>query len=123
MWTETPNVRTNLLSDLNHFITKMRAFLRKISIDEVPQVWDIIKADMSFVVHRAFLFTQEELIGGRDKVDENSMSIRLTGLLQVDSRYMLPIMLKIIYYGGYIKRMNFKLDIQLFLIKFMLCFE
>ena len=38
MWTETPNVRTNLLSDLNHFITKMRAFLRKISIDEVPQV-------------------------------------------------------------------------------------
>ena len=112
MWTETPDVPTHLLSDPNQFITKTGAFLRKTSIDEVPQVW-------SFVGPRPSLFSQEDLIEERDKLNVHSVRPGLTGLAQVSGRDELPIPVKAAYDGEYIEKMSFKLDVSLFFRTFI----
>ncbi|MGL4362377.1 MAG: sugar transferase [Cellulosilyticaceae bacterium] len=114
MWTETPDVPTHLLSDPNQFITKTGAFIRRTSIDELPQVWNILKGDMSFVGPRPSLFSQEDLIEERDKLNVHSVRPGLTGLAQVSGRDELDIPVKAAYDGEYIERMSFKLDISLF---------
>lgn len=119
MWTETPDVPTHLLSDPNQFITKTGAFLRKTSIDEVPQVWNILKGDMSFVGPRPSLFSQEDLIEERDKLNVHSVRPGLTGLAQVSGRDELPIPVKAAYDGEYIEKMSFKLDVNLFFRTFV----
>lgn len=119
MWMETPDVATHLLTDPNQFITKTGKFLRKTSIDEVPQVLNILKGDMSFVGPRPALFTQEDLIEERDKVNAHSVRPGLTGLAQVSGRDELPIPVKAAYDGEYIEKMSFKLDVHLFLKTFM----
>ena len=119
MWTETPDVPTHLLSDPNQFITKTGAFLRKTSIDEVPQVWNILKGDMSFVGPRPSLFSQEDLIEERDKLNVHSVRPGLTGLAQVSGRDELPIPVKAAYDGEYIEKMSFKLDVSLFFRTFI----
>lgn len=119
MWTETPDVPTHLLSDPNQFITKTGAFLRKTSIDEIPQVWNILKGDMSFVGPRPSLFSQEDLIEERDKLNVHSVRPGLTGLAQVNGRDELPIPVKAAYDGEYIEKMSFKLDVNLFFRTFI----
>ena len=119
MWTETPDVPTHLLSDPNQFITKTGAFLRKTSIDEVPQVWNILKGDMSFVGPRPSLFSQEDLIKERDKLNVHSVRPGLTGLAQVSGRDELPIPVKASYDGEYIEKMSFKLDVSIFFRTFV----
>ena len=119
MWTETPDVPTHLLSDPNQFITKVGAFLRKTSIDEVPQLINILKGDMSFVGPRPSLFSQEDLIEERDKLNAHSVRPGLTGLAQVSGRDELPIPVKAAYDGEYIRKMSFKLDVQLFFRTFI----
>lgn len=119
MWTETPDVPTHLLSDPNQFITKTGAFLRKTSIDEVPQLINILKGDMSFVGPRPSLFSQEDLIEERDKRNVHSVRPGLTGLAQVNGRDELPIPVKAAYDGEYIEKMSFKLDVSLFFRTFI----
>ena len=119
MWTETPDVPTHLLSDPNQFITKVGAFLRKTSIDEIPQLVNILKGDMSFVGPRPSLFSQEDLIEERDKLNVHSVRPGLTGLAQVSGRDELPIAVKAAYDGEYIEKMSFKLDVQLFFRTFI----
>lgn len=119
MWTETPDVPTHLLNDPNQFITKVGAFLRKTSIDEVPQLINILKGDMSFVGPRPSLFSQEDLIEERDRLNAHSVRPGLTGLAQVSGRDELPIPVKAAYDGEYVKKMSFKLDIQLFFRTFI----
>lgn len=119
MWTETPDVPTHLLSDPNQFITKVGAFLRKTSIDEVPQLINILKGDMSFVGPRPSLFSQEDLIEERDKLNVHSVRPGLTGLAQVNGRDELPIPVKAAYDGEYIQKISFKLDVQLFFRTFI----
>lgn len=119
MWTETPDVPTHLLSDPNQFITKVGAFLRKTSIDEVPQLINIIKGDMSFVGPRPSLFSQEDLIEERDKLNVHRVRPGLTGLAQVNGRDELPIPVKAAYDGEYVEKMSFKLDVKLFFRTFI----
>lgn len=119
MWTETPDVPTHLLSDPNQFITKVGAFLRKTSIDEVPQLINILKGDMSFVGPRPSLFSQEDLIEERDRLNVHSVRPGLTGLAQVSGRDELPIPVKAAYDGEYVEKMSFKLDVQLFFRTFI----
>lgn len=119
MWTETPDVPTHLLTDPDQFITKTGKFLRKTSIDEVPQLMNILKGDMSFVGPRPSLFTQEDLIEERDKVSAHSVRPGLTGLAQVSGRDELPIPVKAAYDGEYIEKMSFKLDVLLFFRTFI----
>lgn len=119
MWTETPDVPTHLLSDPKQFITRVGAFLRKTSIDEVPQLINILKGDMSFVGPRPSLFSQEDLIEERDKLNVHSVRPGLTGLAQVSGRDELPIPVKAAYDGEYIQKISFKLDVQLFFRTFI----
>ena len=119
MWTETPDVPTHLLNNPNQFITKTGAFLRKTSIDEVPQLWNILKGDMSFVGPRPSLFSQKDLIEERDKLNVYSVRPGLTGLAQVRGRDELPILVKAAYDGEYIEKMSFKLDVNLFFRTFI----
>lgn len=119
MWTETPDVPTHLLSDPNQFITKVGAFLRKTSIDEVPQLINILKGDMSFVGPRPSLFSQEDLIEERDKRNVHSVRPGLTGLAQVSGRDELPIPVKAAYDSEYVEKMSFKLDVNLFFRTFI----
>ena len=119
MWTETPDVPTHLLSDPNQFITKVGAFLRKTSIDEIPQLVNILKGDMSFVGPRPSLFSQEDLIEERDKLNVHSVRPGLTGLAQVSGRDELPIPVKAAYDGEYIEKMSFKMDVNLFFRTFI----
>ncbi|MDU6855745.1 MAG: sugar transferase [Clostridiales bacterium] len=119
MWTETPDVPTHLLSDPNQFITKVGAFLRKTSIDEVPQLINILKGDMSFVGPRPSLFSQEDLIEERDKLNVHRVRPGLTGLAQVNGRDELPIPVKAAYDGEYVEKMSFKLDVKLFFRTFI----
>lgn len=119
MWTETPDVPTHLLSDPNQFITKVGAFLRKTSIDEVPQLINILKGDMSFVGPRPSLFSQEDLIEERDRLNAHRVRPGLTGLAQVSGRDELPIPVKAAYDGEYVEKMSFKLDVQLFFRTFI----
>lgn len=119
MWTETPDVPTHLLSDPNQFITKTGAFLRKTSIDEIPQLVNILRGDMSFVGPRPSLFSQEDLIGERDKLNVHRVRPGLTGLAQVNGRDELPIPVKAAYDGEYVEKMSFKLDVKLFFRTFI----
>lgn len=119
MWTETPDVPTHLLSDPKQFITRVGAFLRKTSIDEVPQLINILKGDMSFVGPRPSLLSQEDLIEERDKLNVHSVRPGLTGLAQVNGRDELPIPVKAAYDGEYIQKISFKLDVQLFFRTFI----
>lgn len=119
MWTETPDVPTHLLSDPNQFITKVGAFLRKTSIDEVPQLINILKGDMSFVGPRPSLFSQEDLIEERDKRNVHRVRPGLTGLAQVSGRDELPILVKAAYDGEYVEKMSLKLDVNLFFRTFI----
>lgn len=119
MWTETPDVPTHLLDDPNQFITKVGGFLRKTSIDEIPQVWNILKGDMSFIGPRPSLFSQEDLIEERDKLNVHSVRPGLTGLAQVSGRDELPIPVKAAYDGEYVEKVSFKLDVQLFFKTFI----
>ena len=119
MWTETPDVPTHLLSDPNQFITKTGSFLRKTSIDEIPQLVNILRGDMSFVGPRPSLFSQEDLIEERDKLNVHSVRPGLTGLAQVNGRDELPIPVKATYDGEYVEKMSFKLDVQLFFRTFI----
>jgi O-antigen biosynthesis protein WbqP len=119
MWTETPDVPTHLLSDPNQFITKTGAFLRKTSIDEIPQLVNILRGDMSFVGPRPSLFSQEDLIEERDRLNVHRVRPGLTGLAQVNGRDELPIPVKAAYDGEYVEKMSFKLDVQLFFKTFI----
>lgn len=119
MWTETPDIPTHLLTDPNQFITKTGKFLRKTSIDEVPQLFNILKGEMSFVGPRPALWNQFDLIELRDKVDANSVRPGITGLAQVSGRDELPLEVKAAYDGEYIKKMSFKSDVQLFFRTFI----
>lgn len=119
MWTETPDVPTHLLSDPNQFITKTGAFLRKTSIDEIPQLVNILRGDMSFVGPRPSLFSQEDLIEERDRLNVHRVRPGLTGLAQVNGRDELPIPVKAAYDGEYVEKMSFKLDVHLFFRTFI----
>ncbi|MHC1749570.1 MAG: sugar transferase [Cellulosilyticaceae bacterium] len=119
MWTKTPDVPTHLLKDPNQFITKTGKFLRKTSLDEVPQVVNILKGDMAFVGPRPSLFSQQDLIAERDKLNVHSVRPGLTGLAQISGRDELPIPVKAAYDGEYVEKISFKMDLQLFFRTFV----
>lgn len=107
------NVPTHLLQNPNSFITKSGAFFRKTSIDELPQLFNIIKGDMSIVGPRPALWNQYDLIEERDKVEANSCRPGLTGLAQVNGRDELEISKKAEFDGIYVKNIGFLFDLKI----------
>jgi O-antigen biosynthesis protein WbqP len=113
---DTPkDTPTHLLKDPLRYITKVGKFLRKTSLDELPQIINILKGDMSIIGPRPALWNQNDLIKERDLYKANDVPQGLTGYAQVNGRDELPILLKAKLDGYYVKHMSLRLDIQIFI--------
>lgn len=109
----TPAVATHLLSDPNSYLTPIGSFLRKSSLDELPQLWSILVGDMSFVGPRPALFNQHDLIAMRTERGVHELLPGLTGWAQVNGRDELPIPEKVELDVAYLKRRSFWFDIRI----------
>lgn len=115
MRSDTPkNVPTHLLADPDIYITKVGKFIRKTSIDELPQIFCIFMGSMSIIGPRPALFNQTDLIAERDKYGANDITPGLTGLAQIRGRDELPIDVKAKLDGEYVEKMSFWFDVKLF---------
>ena len=114
MYTNAPkDMPTHLLQNPEVFITPVGRFLRKSSLDELPQVLNILKGELSLVGPRPALWNQEDLIAEREKYGANSIPVGLTGLAQVRGRDELPIDIKASFDGEYAQNMSFILDMKI----------
>lgn len=113
MKTKTPHdTPTHLLSDPDQYITRVGRFLRKTSLDELPQLFNIIAGQMAIVGPRPALWNQYDLIEERDKYGANDIRPGLTGLAQINGRDELPIPEKARLDGEYARSVNLKTDIS-----------
>ena len=116
MRTDAPkNVPTHLLQNTDKHITRLGSFLRKTSLDELPQLINIIKGDMSIVGPRPALFNQYDLIEARDRYGANALVPGLTGWAQIKGRDELPIFRKAALDGYYANHLSFYMDLKCFL--------
>ena len=113
---DTPAVATHLLQNPDQWVTPIGSFLRKTSLDEVPQLWCILKGDMSFVGPRPALFNQIDLIALRTEKGVHKLVPGLTGWAQVNGRDELPIPQKVELDVEYLHRRSNKFDIKILLI-------
>lgn len=121
---DTPHdVPTHLLKDPDSYITKSGAFLRKTSLDELPQIYNILAGQMSIIGPRPALYNQYDLIEARDRVNANSIRPGLTGLAQVNGRDELPIDVKARYDGEYAAHLTFGMDLKIFFRSFTYVFQ
>ncbi|MDD6186666.1 MAG: sugar transferase [Oscillospiraceae bacterium] len=115
MYADVPkDVPTHLLADPNSKITKVGRFLRKSSLDELPQIWNILVGEMSVIGPRPALWNQYDLIAERDKYGANDIRPGLTGLAQINGRDELPIDIKAKYDGDYAQNITFLGDVKIF---------
>lgn len=113
MYVDTPkDMPTHLLQDPSKCITKIGGFLRKTSLDELPQILNILKGDMSIVGPRPALWNQDDLISQRDKYGANDVPVGLTGWAQINGRDELPIAVKAELDGYYVEHKSTWLDIK-----------
>lgn len=119
MKVDTPNVATHLLKNPDQYITVIGKVLRKTSLDELPQLINIIRGDMSFVGPRPALYNQYDLIELREKYNINSTRPGLTGWAQVNGRDELEIPEKVKYDKYYIENINIFLDIKIVFLTFL----
>ena len=98
---------THLLKNADSYITKSGAFLRKTSLDELPQIYNILAGQMSIIGPRPALYNQYDLIDARDKAHANDIRPGLTGLAQINGRDELPIDVKAKYDGEYATHLTF----------------
>ncbi|MCH7320614.1 sugar transferase [Solibacillus sp. MA9] len=113
MYTETPNVSTEALGDPSVYITKVGKFIRKTSLDELPQLFNILKGDMSVVGPRPALYNQYELIAMRDEVNVNAVRPGLTGYAQVMGRDFISDEEKVRYDLHYVENKGIGFDLKI----------
>ena len=109
----TPAVATHLLADAASHLTPIGSFLRKSSLDELPQLWSILAGDMSFVGPRPALFNQHDLIALRTEQGVHTLVPGLTGWAQVNGRDELPIPEKVKLDVAYLQRQSLRFDIRI----------
>jgi len=119
MKVDTPAVATHLLKDPKSVLTPIGDFLRKSSLDELPQLWCILKGDMSFVGPRPALFNQDDLIELRTDKGVEKLMPGLTGWAQVNGRDELPIPKKVDLDVEYLQRRSFFFDINILWLTFV----
>lgn len=116
MYTETPSdMPTHLLNDPQRWITPVGKIYRKLSIDELPQIWSIFTGKMSIIGPRPALWNQFDLIEERDKYGANDVRPGLTGWAQINGRDELEIPVKAKLDGEYVEKMSFLFDCKCFL--------
>jgi O-antigen biosynthesis protein WbqP len=107
------DVPTHLLQNPQSMITPVGRFLRKSSLDELPQIFNIIKNELTLIGPRPALWNQDDLIDEREKYGANAIRPGLTGLAQISGRDELPITKKAALDGEYVKNMGFLLDVKI----------
>ncbi len=115
----TPAVATHLLADARSHLTPIGSFLRKSSLDELPQLWSILAGDMSFVGPRPALFNQHDLIALRTEQGVHILVPGLTGWAQVNGRDELPIPEKVKLDVAYLQRQSLWFDIRILWLTFV----
>jgi O-antigen biosynthesis protein WbqP len=115
----TPAVATHLLSNPDSYLTPIGSFLRKSSLDELPQLWSILRGDMSFVGPRPALFNQDDLVALRTKYGVDQALPGLTGLAQINGRDELPLDAKVKLDAEYVERQSLWLDVKIILLTFL----
>lgn len=116
---DTPAVATHLLTDPGKYLTPIGPFLRKSSLDELPQLWSILMGDMSFVGPRPALFNQDDLIALRTQQGVHELVPGLTGWAQVNGRDELPIPQKVALDAEYLRRQGLGFDLQILWMTFV----
>jgi len=119
MRVDAPAVATHLLSDPARYLTPIGSFLRKTSLDELPQLWSILKGEMSFVGPRPALFNQDDLIALRTEQGVHELVPGLTGWAQVNGRDELPIPDKVKLDVEYLQRRSFGFDLWILWLTFV----
>lgn len=112
----TPTVATHLLADAGTYLTPVGSFLRKSSLDELPQIWSILKGDMRFVGPRPALYNQQDLIDLRTAVGVHELTPGLTGWAQINGRDELPIPQKVALDVEYLQRQSLWLDLKILVL-------
>ncbi len=113
MRVDTPAVATHLLQSPDQWLTPIGSFLRKSSLDELPQLWSILKGDMSFVGPRPALFNQDDLIALRTEKGVHELVPGLTGWAQINGRDELPIPQKVQLDVEYLQRQSLLFDLKI----------
>ncbi len=113
MKVDTPAVATHLLADPKSVLTPIGSFLRKSSLDELPQLWSILCGHMSFVGPRPALFNQDDLIALRNELGVHTLVPGLTGWAQINGRDELPIPVKVQFDVEYLQRQSFFFDLRI----------
>lgn len=109
----TPMVATHVLDGPHRYLTPIGGFLRRSSLDELPQLWSILRGDMSLVGPRPALFNQDDLIAGRTAAGVHTLVPGLTGWAQINGRDELPIPVKVELDAEYLRRRSFIFDMRI----------
>jgi O-antigen biosynthesis protein WbqP len=110
---DTPEMATHLMNDPDRYLTPIGSFLRKFSLDELPQLWSILKGDMSFIGPRPALYNQDDLVELRTKKGVHRLVPGVTGWAQVNGRDELPIPMKVEYEEYYMNHKSMILDLKI----------
>lgn len=116
---DTPPVATHLLSNPDRYLTPVGRFIRKSSLDEFPQLWSVLKGDMSFVGPRPALFNQDDLIALRTEKGVHQLIPGITGWAQINGRDEIPIPKKVEYEAYYLKNRSFYFDLKILFLTFI----
>jgi len=119
MRVDTPAVATHLMENPDEYLTPIGAFLRKSSLDELPQLWSILIGNMSVVGPRPALFNQEDLIALRTEAGVDKLLPGLTGWAQINGRDELPISAKVKLDAEYMRRQSFWFDLKIVFLTFV----
>jgi O-antigen biosynthesis protein WbqP len=122
MRTNTPAVATHLLENPQSFLTPIGGFLRRSSLDELPQIWSVLLGDMSFVGPRPALYNQDDLIALRTERQVHTLVPGLTGWAQVNGRDELPIPAKVNFDVEYLQKKSFFFDVYILCLTFIRVF-
>ena len=115
---DTPAVATHLMKNPDIYLTPIGSFLRKFSLDELPQLYSILKGDISFVGPRPALYNQDDLVELRTEKGIHKLIPGITGWAQVNGRDELPIPVKVEFDEYYLKNRSFLLDLKILLMTF-----
>ncbi|MDQ2833593.1 MAG: sugar transferase [Acidobacteriota bacterium] len=119
MRTDTPQVATHLLGDPSGFLSPVGGFLRRTSLDELPQLWSVLRGELSFVGPRPALFNQDDLIALRNECGVQRLTPGLTGWAQVNGRDNLKIPIKVRFDLEYLERRSFRFDCKILVLTAM----
>lgn len=113
---DTPQVATHLMKESGNYLTSIGGFLRKTSLDEIPQLWNILKGEMSFVGPRPALFNQDDLVALRLSAGIYELTPGLTGWAQVNGRDDIPIPEKVELEKEYLQKRSFLFDLKVLIL-------